>query len=67
MTDAQVVRYTELSARMAWIYTHSGVSWKPEYGPELEQIKQELGELRGIMETELAEREAVGQRWDKEG
>lgn len=67
MTDAQVVKYTELSARMAWIYTHSGVSWKPEYGPELEQIKQELSELGQIMETELAAREAASQHRDKDG
>lgn len=46
MTDEQVVRYTELTARRMEIVMHSGASWKPEYGQELEEIDKELAELR---------------------
>lgn len=46
MTDEQVVRYTELTARRMEIVMHSGASWKPEYAQELEEIDAELAELR---------------------
>ena len=46
MTDREVCRYMELMDRRVFILTHSGISWKPEYGPELEAIDRELARLR---------------------
>lgn len=46
MTDDQVVRYTQLTARQMEIVMHSGASWRPEYGQELEEIDAELAALR---------------------
>lgn len=46
MTDEQVVRYTRLTARRMEIVIHSGASWRPEYGQELEEIDAELAALR---------------------
>lgn len=53
MTDEQVVRYTQLTARRMEIVMHSGASWKPEYGQELEEIDKELAALRGQVDTAL--------------
>ena len=46
MTEDQVVRYTELTARRMEIVMHSGASWRPEYAQELEEIDAELAALR---------------------
>ena len=56
MTEKEVGRYIELVDRRLFILLHSGVDWKPEYGPELERINQELGGLRKLIEAEHAER-----------
>ena len=52
MTERDVGRYLQLAARKTFILTHSGISWKPEYGPELEAINQELAKLRKVIEKE---------------
>lgn len=59
MTEKEVGRYLQLAARKSFILTHSGVSWKPEYGPELEAINQELAKLRNIIDRKHRRREAV--------
>lgn len=52
MTDQQVLRYLELVDMLLWINLHSGVEWRPEYGPELEAVRTELAELRPLVEME---------------
>lgn len=52
MTDQQVSRYLYLVNRLAYIHAHSGVDWRPEYGPELEAVRAELAVLRPLVETE---------------
>lgn len=52
MTERDVIRYMQLASRKAFILTHSGASWKPEYGPELEAINQELAKLRKVIDNE---------------
>ena len=52
MTDQQVSRYLELVSRLAYIHAHSGVEWRPEYGPELEAVRAELAVLRPPVEIE---------------
>ena len=54
MTERQVLRYLELNSRRLFILLHFGVDWRPEYGPELEKITQELEELRKIKEKTQA-------------
>lgn len=56
MTDKQVLRYLELVERKLYIFSHSGVSWKPEYNQEMEQIDQELKELLPLVEKERGKR-----------
>ena len=46
MTGKEVCRYIDLVDRRVFIFTHSGVDWKPEYTAELEAIDRELAELR---------------------
>lgn len=53
MTEDQVVRYTRLTARRMEIVMHSGASWRPEYGQELEEIDKELAELRRHVDAAL--------------
>lgn len=53
MTEEQVVRYTRLTARRMEIVMHSGASWRPEYGQELEEIDKELAELRRHVDAAL--------------
>lgn len=48
MTDKEVSRYLELMVRRVFILTHSGISWKPEYGSELAAIDRELSEFKGL-------------------
>ena len=45
MTKDQAIRYIDLVDRRIFILNHSGVDWKPEYGPELRQIDMELHQL----------------------
>lgn len=52
MTDQQVSRYLYLVSRLAYIHAHSGVDWRPEYGPELEAVRAELTALKPLVETE---------------
>ncbi len=59
MTEKEVSRYLQLAARKSFILTHSGISWKPEYGPELEAINQELVKLRNIIDREHRRREVA--------
>lgn len=56
MTQEQVLRYLELVERKLYIFSHSGVSWKPEYKAEMEQINQELEELLPLVEAERRKR-----------
>lgn len=50
MTEEEVSRYLELVDRKSFILLHSGVSWKPEYAAELEDINRELTGLRRIID-----------------
>lgn len=68
MTDGQVVRYSELTARRMEIVMHSGASWRPEYAQELEEIDKELTELRRHVDaaTDVSEEvPADAPRWVK--
>lgn len=56
MTEKEVGRYLELVVRRLYILNHSGIDWQPEYGPELEQINQELAELRKAIDAEHVSR-----------
>lgn len=56
MTDKEVSRYLKLVERRLYILNHSGIDWKPEYGPELAIIDQELAELRKVVEAEHSRR-----------
>ena len=52
MTEKEVSRYLGLVSRRMFILTHSGIDWKPEYGPELEQINRRLAKLRKMIDAE---------------
>ncbi|MBE5980338.1 MAG: hypothetical protein E7249_14560 [Paenibacillaceae bacterium] len=52
MTATDVIRYLALVDRRMFIIEHSGMSWQPEYGPELESIDQELVDLRKVIDAE---------------
>lgn len=67
MTDREVCRYMELMDRRVFILTHSGISWKPEYGPELEAIDRELAELRKLVDQTHEKRGQEAQGKDAEG
>lgn len=56
MTENQVIRYINLTARRTYILAHSGIEWRPEYGPELERIDHELAELRPLVDAAHRER-----------
>lgn len=64
MTKEQALRYIDLVDRRLFILIHSGVDWKPEYGPELEQIDKELRQLRPLVEQEHRQREQKGANQD---
>ena len=57
MTDQQVSRYLYLVSRLAYIHAHSGVDWRPKYGPELEAVRAELAVLRPLVEMERRRKE----------
>lgn len=56
MTLKEMNRYMSLVNKLMWIMDHSGVSWRPEYAEEAEQIRKELKELRPIIEEARRER-----------
>lgn len=37
----------------------TGVSWQPEYGPELESIDQEPAKMRKVIDTEHTRRKEI--------
>ena len=45
-----VNKHVKLVNRLMWIMDHSGISWKPEYAEEAEQIRKELKEMRPVIE-----------------
>ena len=49
MTINQVARYTALVKRRSELLLCSGISWKPEYEKELQDIDTEIMELRREM------------------
>lgn len=56
MTADQVSRYLKLAERKAFIVAHTGISWRPEWGPELTAIDEELKMLRPLVDQEHAKR-----------
>lgn len=59
MTTADITRYLVLVDRRMFLIEHSGVSWRPEYGPELEYLNQELAKFRKVIDVEHARRKEV--------
>ena len=59
MTAADVTRYLALADRRMFIIEHSGISWRPEYEPELESIDQELVKMRKVIDAEHARRKEI--------
>lgn len=59
MTVEEVLRYIQLASRKAYILTHNGVEWLPEYEEELQQINQELALLRPLVDAEHAKKKGV--------
>lgn len=59
MTEKEVLRYLTLVERRLFILLHSGIGWKPEYGPEMKAIDKELAELRMLVEQEHERKGAV--------
>lgn len=53
MAKDQVLRYINLVDRKVYILLHSGVDWRPEYGPEMQQIDAELVQLRKLVDATL--------------
>ena len=47
-----VNKYVKLVNRLMWIMDHSGISWKPKYAEEAEQIRKELREMRPLIDEE---------------
>lgn len=56
MSEKQIARYLELSARMLQIMLNSGINWKPEYEAELVTIKRELRQMRPLVDAEHEKR-----------
>lgn len=52
MSEKEVNRYLKLVDRRLFILVHSGIDWKPEYGPELDAIDKELAGLRKLVDRE---------------
>lgn len=59
MTSADVTRYLALVERRMFIIEHSGISWRPEYKPELESIDRELVKLRKVIDAEHIRRKEM--------
>ncbi len=59
MTDRDICRYLELVDRKLYIITHSGIDWDPAYEKEMEEIDQELAELRAVINQEHEKREGI--------
>lgn len=59
MTATDVIQYLALADRRMFIIEHSGVSWRPEYGPELESIDRELARLRKVIDAEHIRRKEI--------
>lgn len=59
MGGKEINRYLTLVDRRLFIVAHSGVDWKPEYGPELEAIDQEIAELRLLVDQEHERRRKI--------
>ena len=59
MTAEQMQQYIKLANRKAYILTHNGVEWLPEYEGELQQINQELALLRPLVDAEHAKKKGV--------
>ena len=57
MNEEQVARYIHLVYRKSFIIGHSGISWKPEYETEMQQINQELALLRPLVDQAHARKE----------
>lgn len=59
MTAADVTQYLALVDRRMFIIEHSGISWRLEYGSELESIDRELVKLRKVIDTEHTRRKEI--------
>ncbi|WP_313341184.1 hypothetical protein [Lacrimispora sp.] len=59
MTATDVTRYLALVDRRMFPIEHSGMSWRPEYGPELNNIDQELVKLRKEIDAEHIRRKEI--------
>lgn len=59
MTATDVTRYLALVNLRMFIIEHSGMSWRPEYGPELESIEQELAKLCKVIDAEHTRRKEI--------
>lgn len=59
MTAADVTQYLALVERRMFIIEHSGMSWQPEYGPELDSIDRELVKLRKVIDAEHTRRKEI--------
>lgn len=59
MTATDVIRYLELVERRMFIIEHSGMSWRPEYEPELKSIDRELVKLRKVIDAEHTRRKEI--------
>lgn len=59
LNDEHVLRYLSLVDRRLYIVMHSGVSWKPEFAQELEDIDREIAELRKIIDAAHDDRDAA--------
>lgn len=56
LSSENIVRYTALLDKRMDIVMHSGKSWKPAYGLELQKIDKEIAELRLLIEAERERR-----------
>ena len=59
MTAEDIIRYLALVDRRMFHIEHSGMSWRPEYGSELECIDQELVKLRRVIDAEHTRRKEI--------
>lgn len=59
MIAADVIQYLALVDRRMFIIEHSGIDWRPEYGPELESIDRELVKLRRVIDAEHIRRKEI--------